>query len=170
MTHYLEVDYRRESLCQIILGLEKSIGYLKSKLELKGWYDGLWFLEESEPIYGLAFIAFQNYVNGSIKDFYDTTKNKISFYKLGTAPENFSKSYIELIIVLANFIKHKDDGLNEMTKQILEAFNFTEYDEIDKSPIFGGLDLLDEKWNLVNIMRQVFIWRQELLEGYKHSL
>ena len=50
--HWLRVDYRAESLSQIISGLETSINSLKLRTEINGWYDALWFLEDSEPIYG----------------------------------------------------------------------------------------------------------------------
>jgi hypothetical protein len=63
-THYLKVDYREVSLVIIINGLNDAIDSLKKQIDEIHWYDGDWFKEESEPIYGLAFIALQNYING----------------------------------------------------------------------------------------------------------
>jgi hypothetical protein len=68
-TSFLRNDFRIGSLNEIIEGLQNSINSLKKRTQEESWYDGIWFLEEAEPIYGLAFIAFQNYINGSIKDF-----------------------------------------------------------------------------------------------------
>ena len=55
-----------------IKGLSETIEILYNQVNEIDWYDGDWFMEESEPIYGLTFIAFQNYINGSIKDFADS--------------------------------------------------------------------------------------------------
>lgn len=165
--HWLRGDYRDESLFQIISGLVNSINSLKKRTEENGWYDGLWFLEDSEPIFGLAFIAFQNYINGTIKDFYDTTDGKIAYYKLEPNLGNFQKSSIELIIGLANYIKHKEDEkLHNGTKIILDCFGLNNFDEIDKSPIFGGLDLLDDDWDLFKVLGIVKEWRKRLFENY----
>lgn len=75
-THWLRIDYRIESLNQIISGLDRSIESLNKKMKNIEWYDGIWFKEDSESIYGLAFLAFQNYINNSIKDFSGSTANK----------------------------------------------------------------------------------------------
>jgi hypothetical protein len=83
MTHFLRVDYRIESLVQIITGLNNSINVLKNKMKNNPWYDGDFFWEDVEPICGLAFIAFQNYINSSIKDFSGNTSDKIKYYKTG---------------------------------------------------------------------------------------
>ena len=80
-------------------------------------------MEESEPIYGLAFIAFQNYINGSINDFADSLKEKESYYKLELNSVEGNRSKIELIIGLANYAKHKDEGTpHKGTKDILDYF------------------------------------------------
>ena len=170
-SHWLRGDYRAESLFQIVSGLVNSINTLKARTEEKGWYDGLWLLEDSEPIFGLAFIAFQNYINGTIKDFYETTDNKIVYYKLEPNLVNFQKSSIELIIGLANYIKHKEDPkLHNGTKEILDCFGLNNSDQIDESPIFGGLDILDGNWDLFNVLNIVKEWREKLFENYiKHS-
>ena len=81
-THYLRIDHRAVSLNMTIKGLTETIATLKNQITEIHWYDGDWFMEESEPIYGLAFIAFQNYINGSIKDFSDDLKAKETYYKL----------------------------------------------------------------------------------------
>ena len=171
-THWLQVDYRAESLRQIITGLDNSINTLQDRVEELGWYDGLWFLEDSEPIYGLAFIAFQNYINGSIKDLYESVNDKTLYYKLGTNSANFEKSDIELIIGLANYIKHKDDEkLHRGTQEILNAFDLKNNGEINNSPIFDGLTILNKDWKLFQILEIVINWRESLIKNdIKHSL
>ncbi len=165
-THYLKNDFRADSLSQIILGLDKSIKVLQDRMKEYAWYDGLWFREDSEPIYGLAFIAFQNYINGAIKDLINSTSDKTKYYKLRPKFKLYEKSDIELIIGLANYSKHKeDDGLlHEGTADILNSFGLDTSKEIDidSSPIFEGLTILTENWNLFEIEALVKNWRTNL--------
>ncbi len=162
-THYLRNDHRAKSLNMIIKGLTETIVILKNQINEIHWYDGDWFMEECEPIYGLAFIAFQNYINGSIKDFADSLKEKKTYYKLEQNSNN--KSKIELIIGLANYIKHKEEGTpHKGTKEILDYFklNYENVIYLDNSPIFQGLTLLNEDWDLFKIKVYVTEWREFL--------
>lgn len=164
-THYLRNDYRIESLNKILIGLDNSILSLKKKMEEESWYDGLWFLEEVEPIYGLAFIAMQNYINCSIKDFTRLTICKEKYYKIDQSIKETKKSHIELIIGLANYSKHKEEKeLHKGTREILESFNLSLLNEfnIEKSPIFEGLSILNNKWDLFEILNIVANWREKL--------
>jgi hypothetical protein len=167
-THWRRVDFRKESLYQTILGLNNSIDYLHKKTKDAHWYDGLWLLEESEPIFGIAFIAFQNYINSSIFDKEETLERKIALYKEDSTLDNYEQTKIELIIALANYFKHRDDDkeLHRGTVEILKNFNLEYHNEIDitESPIFKGLDLLHEKWDLLEIFSFVIDWREKLWE------
>lgn len=168
-SHWLKVDYRVESLKKILTGLSDSINFLEKRVKDKSdYYDGLWFYEETEPIYGLAFIAFQNYINGSVKDVYGISSKKVESYKIGEYISNSNKTNIELIIGLANYLKHKDDDgpLHKGTQEILECFNLNTDKEadIDKSPIFEGLSILNKDWDLSLILKIVTDWREKLLK------
>ena len=79
--NYKRMDFRIEVLRLTITGLENSILVLKTKYNEIDWYDGLWLLEESEPIFGLAFIAIQNYINSSIYDRFDSLEKQYLIYK-----------------------------------------------------------------------------------------
>lgn len=163
--HYLRIDHRAVSLDITIKGLTETITFLKNQIDEIDWYDGYWFMEESEPIYGLAFIAFQNYINGSIKDIADSLKEKETYYKLEQYLKEGNRSRIELIIGLANYAKHKDEGTpHKGTKDILDHFNLN-YEDVtylDKSPIFQGLTLLNEDWDLLQVKTFVTDWRELL--------
>lgn len=164
-THYLRPDHRAVSLDLTIKGLSETITVLKNQIDEIDWYDGDWFMEESEPIYGLALIAFQNYINGSIKDFANSLKEKESFYKVEQSPKDGTRSKIELIIGLANYAKHKDEGTpRKGTKDILDHFKlaFNNVTYLDKSPIFQGLTLLNAEWNLFQVKNLVTNWREYL--------
>ncbi|PKR81777.1 hypothetical protein CW751_00095 [Brumimicrobium salinarum] len=170
-THWRHVDYRADSLKQIITGLNNSIETLKARLGKIDWYDGLWLLEDTEPVFGMAFIAFQNYINGSIKDLYESLEDKTSLYKIGSTPGSFSRTNTELIIGLANYIKHKDDKkLHGGTQRILEAFDLIVNDDIEESPIFEGLTILDKKWDLFKVYEIVINWRRDLFNHYLNEI
>jgi len=165
LTHYLRCDFRAVSLEVTINGLIDTIEVLKKQINEIHWYDGDWFMEESEPIYGLAFIAFQNYINGSIKDYSNSISNKIRFYKLGQKADGFSKSKIELVIGLANYSKHKDEGkLHKGTQEVLDCFNlnYKEISFLNNSAIFQGLTILNNDWDLRQIKKVVTDWRELL--------
>jgi len=110
-THSLRHDYRIKSLKLVIEGLKNSIEVLENCVKEIHWYGGDWFMEESEPIIGLAFIAFQNYINASIKDYAGVLKGKDEFYELCNNSQGLPRSKIELIEALANYAKHKIEGI-----------------------------------------------------------
>ena len=165
-THWNRNDYRLESLTLTINGLEKSKTELEKKLKEIDWYDGLWFLEEVEPIIGLSFIAFQNYINSSIYDRFETLEMQNEKYKLGDLIEETGRTDIELIIGIANYFKHRDDHkeLHKGTRNILTDFNlhFTKESDITNSAIIKGLEYFSEKWELINVIKIVRDWREKL--------
>lgn len=167
MTHCLQYnDFRAEYLFQQITGLDNSIQTLKRKVKEINWYDGGFLLDDLEPIFGLAFIAYQIYINGSIKDAFGNTDNKWHYYSIEPLSNDFERSQVELIVGLANYSKHKDDGstLHKGTKEILESFKLQLGDnvEIGNSPIFKGLTILNESWDLFEVMKVVQTWREKL--------
>lgn len=163
----LQADYHADSLKQIIIGIKNSIKTFEDRLGKLDWYDGLWLLEDTEPVFGLAFIAFQNYINTSINELYESIDNRANFYKLGPRSAVYNRSYIELIIGLANYTKHKDDDkLHNGTQNILNSFNLEPSTWIEDSPIFEGLTILNEKWDLLKIYYIVIDWRKDLFENY----
>lgn len=170
-THFKRHDFRRESLSLTIDGLDKSIIELQKKVKEIDWYDGIWFLEEAEPIIGLSFIAFQNYANSSIYDKFETLEKKKNIYKRGNLIGKTGRTDIELIIGVANYFKHRDDSgdLNPGTEKILKDLNlqFEEDTDITDSPIFKGLELLSEKWKLTDVVELMRDWRENLWEEKK---
>jgi len=166
LIHYRQVDYRIESLRITISGLENSILELKKKLNEFEWYDGMWLLEESEPILGLAFIAAQNYINSSIYDRFETLGKQYRAYKIGNSINDKGRTDIELIVSIANYFKHRDHPkeLTGETPKILNDFNlrFDKNVDISNSPIFKGLELFSENWDLREIIKATETWRYKL--------
>lgn len=163
--HWKEADFRYTSLVTTFEGLETSIQKLIEFQKKTEWYDGNSLKEDIEPIYGLALIALQNYINSSIYDFDDTLDQKLDFYKYGQElKEGVTK--IELMICLANYFKHRDDsrGLHRGTAQILDKLNmqYGENFNIDNSPIFEGLIMLDPELKLDSLAVITKEWRESL--------
>lgn len=70
-----------------------------------------------------------------------------------------------MIIGLANYIKHREENeLHKGTREILESFrlNLDKDIEIEKSPIFEGLTILSDDWNLFEVLEIVTDWRKKL--------
>lgn len=158
-------DYRIESLNHIINGLWKAIQILEERVNLGGWYDGIWFREDSEPVFGLAFIALQNYINASIIDRYDSIDGKENIYRLGNKVGNSGRSRVELIIALANYTKHKDWGEpHKGTRDILSEVGLKFDIDVDilEAPIFKGIELLSNEWDLLEVLESVKAWREML--------
>jgi len=162
------MDFRIEVLRLTITGLENSISVLQTKFNQIEWYDGLWLLEESEPIFGLAFIAIQNYINSSIYDRFESLEKQYQIYKIGDKIEYSGRTKIELITAIANYFKHRDHPLDLKgeTAKILTDFNlkFDKDVDITESPIFKGLDIFSESWDLKEIIRIPENWRENLWE------
>lgn len=165
-THWKRQDFRIESLKITVQGLENSISELRNKIDKINWYDGLWLMEESEPIYGLIFIAIQNYINSSVFDRFDSLEKQYLKYKLGEKINNTDRTEIELIISIANYFKHRDHPSNLIgeTPKILKDFNL-QFDidvDIENSPIFKGLEIFSKNGELEILIQAVENWREKL--------
>ncbi|MCF8230003.1 MAG: hypothetical protein K9G58_03750 [Bacteroidales bacterium] len=167
--HYLSIDFRRESLTHILYSLEYGIQSLRLFNKEFKYYDGLWLLEESEPMFGLAFIALQNYVNGSIYDRYRDLKEQNLFYKEGRIVKDSGRTDIELIVALANYYKHRDhpNELFEATRSVLDDFDFRydKFDDITMSPLIKGIELFSNTWSLPAMIEVVSTWRKSLWDN-----
>jgi hypothetical protein len=163
MTHNLEFDHRKKSLELTITGLSEVINELKNQLQQNSWYDGLWLIEETEPIIGIALVAFQNYINNSINDFRLNCLTDVMEYKLIYKED----SHIELIIHLANYYKHRNDNLNRNTEKGLMEYELLplKEDQIENSPIFKGLEVLSPNWDLNEVSDIVLNWRANYLKS-----
>ena len=165
-THYLRLDHRKEILDMVIAGFDKSINELRERIDQIYWYDGGWFVEEVEPILGIAFIAYQNYINSSIYDRFGSLSTKLDLYKKGSKLIEEKRTEIELIVALANYYKHRDDEgpLHKGTEAVLADLKLEYIDiiEPERLPILRGFDILSESWNLNDVTKIVTDWREYL--------
>jgi hypothetical protein len=163
--HVFQMDFRIKVLENIISGLSKSMAFLKEKNKTIPEFDGLFLAEEIEPVIGLGFIAYQNYIIGTISDLKSYTtdteirnRKKHLFYLDDAVKIKNKLTRIELIVWLANYYKHRDEGINQLTKDNLDNYDLLNED----FPINSGLTLLTEKWALDEVTSQVLDWRRTL--------
>ena len=166
-THYLQVDYRSEILNLIISAFQRTTDELEQRMEDIYWYDGGWYLEDLEPVLGLAFIAYQNYINSSIYDRCASLEKKNEIYKKFSQKVNGKRTEIEVIIAIANYYKHRDDAndIHSGTSRVLNDVNLLYSKSIiepEKRSIIEGTMLLCNDCNLSEITKKVTDWRKQL--------
>lgn len=165
-THWRRQDYRIESLQSILSGLENSIKQLDEVCKKCPIYSETFYLEEVEPIYGMAFIALQNYINSSIFDLFESLNKKNEIYKQDKKILSYERTRIELIIGLANYLKHRDEdnSFNKGTLNLLKDFKLNYDDEFSEgiSPIFEGYNLLTEDFKMSELIDIVKEWRENM--------
>lgn len=172
-THWRRQDYRIESLQYIILGLENSIKHLDEVCKEYPLYGETFYSEEVEPIVGMAFIALQNYINSSIFDLFESLNKKEAIYQQDIKITPYKRTRIELIIGLANYLKHRDDNrpFNKGTLNILKDFQLNHDDELGESvsPIFEGYDLLTTNSKMEELIDIVKEWRENMWTNYENT-
>lgn len=172
-THWRRPDFRKQSLQYILSGLENSINQLEEVCKNNPIYGETFYSEEVEPIYGMAFIALQNYINSSIFDLFESLNTKDEIYRQDKKIPPFERTRIELIIGLANYLKHRDDDkpFNKGTENLLKDFKLNYADEFDEgiSPIFEGYDLLTENYKMSDLINIVKEWRENMWVNYENT-
>ncbi|WP_243347412.1 hypothetical protein [Parabacteroides sp. FAFU027] len=113
LRYWFEPDIRIEGLEGLFEGFDNSLKIFESKLNEFNWYDGDFFREETELIYGVALLSLQNYINKCCVDFLEAKflgyTKKHEYYDLGSMPIVNEINQIRLIIALANYFKHSHD-------------------------------------------------------------
>lgn len=177
MSHYLRNDTRIEVVRNIINPFINQLDDIRDICKEEGSIYWDIYEEESEHLIGTALIVFQNYINSSISDLYPKLPKLYSKYTLDKlVNQNCETTRIELMIALANYYKHRDlpTELHKHTTKPLDNLKI-DYREIHNlenndysykigagSPIFNGLTLLSEKWDLNDLIEIVSDWRENL--------
>jgi hypothetical protein len=86
-TTIYELDFRRDWLRTILDALEMGFVSVAEMEKEIPWFDGGWAIEHLESIYGIAFVAAQTYILGTVQDINQIRKisgketiDKISYY------------------------------------------------------------------------------------------
>ena len=175
--HYKRIDSRIKVVSDIISPLQFQFeNILKINKKDGGYYWDMFYADDAEHIVGLVFIILQNYINSSISDLYPDLKKLHQIYSIDKKIENSQTTRIELIVTIANYYKHRDlpPDLHKHTVSIFNDLNIEFrclYDEQNfqyfhsmgaSSPVFSGLSMLSENWDLQNLIDIVSEWRENL--------
>jgi len=63
-----EMDWRIGPLPDVIAGVETGLGRIRAKVQEESWYGGGHAMDDSESLLGIAFVAAQVYIEGTVGD------------------------------------------------------------------------------------------------------
>ena len=178
-THYLEVDYRSETLEEIFVSLDHGFTRYQKKYDENEWYDAYWAQEQTESIFGIAYVTAQTYITGAISDVSKITGHNAKHKKfewLSTSCKELLNgiSTISFINAMANYYKHYEEwdrweatGINKNTIETLLAFGINEETDF---PCWEAAKILSgEKFPFnISFLGEILIgWRKELVQHVK---
>jgi hypothetical protein len=174
---YMRIDTRIKVLREIISPLQIQFENTRNIIKNDGgWLWDMHYADDTEHLIGIVFIILQNYINSSISDLYPDLKKLHEKYLIDKKLENSQITRIELIITIANYYKHRDlpPSLHNNTERVLDSLNikFREGNNEQNSnyfhaigassPVFSGLGMLSENWDLNDLINIVTEWRENL--------
>lgn len=139
MASSYEMDFRRNWLSQLYAALTAMMNDIDQKLEDDDCYDGTDAREDAESILGIAFIAAQTYIVGTVADI--NAIHKISRQPLDKSEKLKPKDLLSLDVVsiagevsrtqlvyeIANYHKHHDEweewSVNDRNRQTIKVLN-----------------------------------------------
>ncbi len=177
MVDYLRNDTRIKIIKNLISPFELQLNQIVEhcKKENFNYWDGI-YADDTEHLVGTVFIILQNYINSSISDLFPELSKLNCKYTLDEKINNSKTTRIELIIAIANYYKHRDlpnelhkgtafslDNLDIEYKEIYDMVNGKYFHKLGScSPVFSGLSLLSESWDLNDLINIVSSWRENL--------
>jgi len=171
-----ENDFRYDWVSVTLHSLNSGFEVIRNKEDQQPWFDGIWQMEYAENIFGLAFVAAQAYILGSVEDVNKIResagkerieKNKYYSDDPQSLPNGISR--ISLINSAANYYKHHDEwdkwptnGTTKILKDagILETTEFPLY-EVATRLLHKG-----EYENMENLLAIISEWREHILSKY----
>ena len=169
--HIREIDWRIEPLHDIIVGVDASITAIRQRLD-ENEIDGLAARECVEPVFGLGFVAFQNYALGTWSDLNAIRKSngeasvsKLDCYRRDRITVKGGATRIELINATANYFKHHDEWSGWPTNETTHTLSRvgisqrSEFPCIDSTRIFCG-----DSWQLIVVHQIVQEWRTHVFK------
>ncbi|KIC63068.1 hypothetical protein [Chryseobacterium taiwanense] len=145
--HALSFDPEFSRLETIIEGLNNALKHLYDSELCIDWYGCMDEKYECETIYRLAILAFETYITSSATNLCNEYKNPQHFYNL--SPD------IILILTLSEYITSN----TESSKTNLNNHNL----DINNSPIYHGIKILNKERNLSKITKVLKSWRNQLV-------
>lgn len=169
-----DIDWRVGVLRDVMAGFERGLKRIHRRLEEQSWYDGGHAMDDSEPLLGMAFVAAQVYVEGTIGDVWRMR------HANGPSNTEASKKFktecrardvalipgvtrIQLIDATANYYKHCEgvSGSWPGTARTLARVGITADSEY---PCVRATELLcGKEWRLRVLCNVVTDWRAVVL-------
>ncbi|MBW1941166.1 MAG: hypothetical protein JRI28_07405 [Deltaproteobacteria bacterium] len=179
--HYCEIDYRKDWMRELFIALNQSFVNIQEKIDAIDWYDGIFAKEQIETVLGIAFVAAQTYITGTISDIRAIKKeaekrNKFEFLSIGELHTEKQVTKILVVDSMANYYKHNEEwdgwkvnGKNRKTIETLKVFGITDKTEF---PCYEAATMLwseMEMNNLNNLLNILVNWREKILIEMIHT-
>ena len=175
--NWREIDFRYDWVSLTLHALRSGFESIREKANDESWFDGLWQLEHGENILGVAFVAAQAYMLGTVDDINKIRASngrpsvgKINYYSDDPKPLPGGVSRILLINSVANYYKHHDEWTGwpaNLTGQTLADAGITESTEF---PCYEAATKLwdpNDVENLDNLLSIISAWREHIISTYK---
>jgi hypothetical protein len=175
-----DIDWRSGPLRDALAGLDAGLKRIEDRPSEQPWFDGLWACEYSEPLLGVAFVAAQTYLVGTVSDVNSIRArradglpeqcrrlNKRECYACDSACGATGVTRVQLINAAANYFKHHEDenGLGKETKATLSLVGVivgvserTEFPCLEAARLLLGNEL-----NLDCMLTILRGWREHML-------
>ena len=178
-THYLEVDYRAETLEEIFVSLDHGFTRYQKKYDENEWYDAYWAQEQTESIFGIAYVTAQTYIIGAISDVskiagQNDKRSKTKWLSTSCKELRIGVSTISFINTMANYYKHYEEwvqweatGFNKNTIETLSVFDINEETDFpcwEAAKILSGEEF---PFNVSFLGKILIGWRKELIQHVK---
>ena len=173
-----EIDFRYDWVSATLNGLESAFSRIQEEASANPGFDGLWQLEYSETVFGIAFVLAQTYITGTVANINELHEHrgekpidKLDCYSdsLWYLPDETSP--IILINSIANYFKHHEEWdkwpANNQTVKSLHRFGIGENIEFPCHVAASKLWNENEIFNLHNLLTIISEWRKHVLLKYK---
>lgn len=172
-----EIDFRYDWVSLTLDALESGFKSIREKADAESWFDGIWQLEHAESILGIAFVAAQAYILGTVEDVNKMRESngksridKIDYYS--DAPNLLPSEVSPILFInsIANYYKHHDEWgkwPTNLTGRTLAHIGIVESTEF---PCYvAATKLWDENKieKLENLLTIISAWREYILSKYK---
>ena len=181
-THYLEVDYRAETVEEIFLSLDHGFIRYKKKFDDNEWYDAYWAQEQTESIFGIAYVTAQTYITGTLSDVSKITghsnrEKKIEWMFDSCNEVQDGVSTVYLINTMANYYKHYEEweewkavGINKNTIETLKKLGINEETDFPCWEAAKIISNTDMPFDVSFLGRILIKWRKDLISHVKFSI
>ena len=178
--HYLEVDYRAETMEEIFVSLDHGFIRYQEKYDENEWYDAYWAQEQTESIFGIAYVTAQTYIAGTISDIYEILgrKDKKKNEWMSVVSDELCEGITRVFFInsMANYYKHYEEwedweavGSRKNTIETLGKFDINEETDFPCWEAAKIISNTDMPFNVSFLGSILIMWRKELIRYVKHT-